>query len=95
MSDGIWHVIVRFGFVEIPNLVTALRRAKELGCPVHLDDAVYFGGRDDVVRGQDRSSLWPWQRMLFAFLYRNAVRAADRFDLPAERFLEVGRQIRL
>jgi KUP system potassium uptake protein len=95
MSDGIWHVIVRFGFVEVPNLVTALRRAKELGCPVHLDDAVYFAGRDDVVRGQDHSSLWPWQRMLFAFMYRNAVRAADRFDLPPERFLEVGRQVRL
>jgi KUP system potassium uptake protein len=95
MTDGIWHVVVRFGFVEVPNLVTALRRAKELGCPVHLDDAVYFAARDDVVRGQNHSRLWPWQRMLFAFMYRNAVRASDRFDLPAERYLEIGRQVRL
>jgi KUP system potassium uptake protein len=95
MADGIWHVVVRFGFVEVPNLVTALMRAKELGCPVRLDDAVYFAARDDVVRGQNQSRLWPWQRMLFAFMYRNAVRASDRFDLPAERYLEVGRQVRL
>jgi KUP system potassium uptake protein len=95
MADGLWHVVVRFGFIEVPNLVTALMRAKELGCPVRLDDAVYFAARDEVVRSQKHPQLWPWQRMLFAFMYRNAVRAADRFDLPAERFLEIGRQIRL
>jgi hypothetical protein len=33
--------------------------------------------------------------MLFAFMYRNAVRTPDRFDLPADAFLEVGRQIAL
>ena len=95
MSDGLWHVVVRFGFIEVPNVVTALMRAKELGCPVRLDDAVYFAASDEVVRSQKHSRLWPWQRMLFAFLYRNAVRASDRFDLPAERFLEIGRQVRL
>jgi KUP system potassium uptake protein len=95
MSDGIWHVLVRFGFIEVPNLVTALMRAKELGCPVCLDDAVYFAARDEVVRSRHHSRLWPLQLLLFAFMYRNAVRASDRFDLPAERFLEIGRQIRL
>jgi KUP system potassium uptake protein len=95
MTDGIWHVVVRFGFIEVPNLVTALMRAKELGCPVRLDDAVYFVARDEVVRRQNHSRLWSWQRMLFAFMYHNAVRAADRFDLPAERYLEIGRQVRL
>jgi KUP system potassium uptake protein len=95
MSDGLWHVVVHFGFIEVPNLVTALMRAKELGCPLRLDDAVYFAASDEVVRTQKHPRLWPWQRMLFAFLYRNAVRASDRFDLPAERFLEIGRQVRL
>jgi KUP system potassium uptake protein len=95
LGDGLWHVVVCFGFIEVPNLVIALARAKELGCPVHMDDAVYFGARDDVVASQDRPRLWAWQRMLFAFMYRNAVRASDRFDLPPERFLEIGRQVRL
>jgi KUP system potassium uptake protein len=95
MADGIWHVVVRFGFIEIPNLVIALTRARELGCPVRLDDAVYFAASDEVVRSQKHPRLWPWQRMLFAFMYRNAVRASDRFDLPAERFLEIGRQVGL
>ncbi|MEA2851039.1 MAG: system potassium uptake protein, partial [Rhodospirillaceae bacterium] len=95
LGDGLWHVVVCFGFIETPNLVIALARAKELGCPVHMDDAVYFAARDDVVASQDHPRLWAWQRMLFAFMYRNAVRASDRFDLPPERFLEIGRQVRL
>jgi hypothetical protein len=33
--------------------------------------------------------------MLFAVMYRNAVRAPDRFALPPDAFLEVGRQIGL
>jgi K+ transporter len=36
-----------------------------------------------------------WRRMVFGAMYRNAVRAPDRFDLPADKFLEVGRQIAL
>jgi KUP system potassium uptake protein len=95
LGDGLWHVVVCFGFIEVPNLVIALARAKELGCPVHLDDAVYFAARDDVVASPSHPRLWAWQRMLFAFMYRNAVRASDRFDLPPERFLEIGRQVRL
>ncbi len=95
VSDGLWHVTVRFGFVERPNVTAALACAKEKGCPLNLDDAVYFASHDDVVRSANPPRLPAWRRMLFAVMYRNAVRTPDRFDLPAETFLEVGRQIAL
>jgi KUP system potassium uptake protein len=60
-----------------------------------LDDAVYFAAHDDVVRRAEPPRLAGWRRMLFAVMYRNAVRMPDRFDLPADQFLEVGRQIAL
>jgi KUP system potassium uptake protein len=34
-----------------------------------------------------------WRLALFAFLYRNAVKAVDRFNLPSENVVEIGRQI--
>jgi KUP system potassium uptake protein len=95
IADGFWHVTVRFGFIEIPNVVEALACAKEKGCTLNLDDAVYFASHDDVVRSVNPPRLAAWRRVLFAAMYRNAVRAPDRFDLPAEKFLEVGRQIAL
>jgi KUP system potassium uptake protein len=93
IADEFWHVTVRFGFIEVPNVVAALACAKEKGCSINLDDAVYFASHDQVVRSKNAPRLVPWRRMLFAAMYRNSVRAPDRFDLPADKFLEVGRQI--
>jgi KUP system potassium uptake protein len=95
VADGLWHVTVRFGFVEVPDLPEALLSARNQGCPLRLDDAVYFAARDAVVRSASRPRLAGWQRLLFAFMYRNAVRAPDRFDLPDEKFLEIGRHVAL
>jgi KUP system potassium uptake protein len=95
IAEGFWHVTIRFGFVEVPNVVAALACAREKGCPANLDDAVYFAARDDVVRDTGRQRLPAWRRILFAAMYRNAVRAPDRFELPADKFLEIGRQIAL
>jgi KUP system potassium uptake protein len=93
MAEDFWHVTLRFGFIEMPNVVSALACAKQKGCPINLDDAVYFASHDDVVRSANPPRLASWRRVLFAFMYRNAVRAPDRFDLPPDKFLEVGRQI--
>jgi KUP system potassium uptake protein len=95
VGDGIWHVTAHFGFTEVPNIVAALVRAKELGCPIDLDDIVYFAARDAVVPRPTRPRMPGWRRILFAFMYRNAVRAPDRFALPVDNFLELGRQIGL
>ena len=95
IARGFWHVTVHFGFVEVPNLPAALACARDRGCPADLNTAIYFGARDEVVRSPTTPRLAGWRRMLFGFLYRNALRTVDRFDLPAERFVEVGRQIAL
>jgi KUP system potassium uptake protein len=95
VAEGFWHVTVCFGFIEKPNVQAALAAARERGCPVDLEDAVYFASHDDVVRGEGRARMAGWRRVLFAVMYRNAVRTPDRFELPADKFLEVGRQIAL
>ncbi len=95
VTDGLWHVTARFGFIEVPNLALALLRVREQGCPANLDDAVYFAARDEVVPGKARPRLPTWRRVLFGFMYRNGVRTPDRFDLPADKFVELGRQVEL
>jgi KUP system potassium uptake protein len=95
MAPGLWHVAVHFGFVEIPNIPAALAHAKDQGCPIDAADVVYFASHDEVVRSPTIPRLPAWQRILFAAMFRNAVRTPDRFDLPPNKFLEVGRQIAL
>jgi K+ transporter len=60
-----------------------------------LDTAVYFGAHDEVVRGEPGGRLLRWRLPLFAFLFRNSVRAVDLFNLPPPNFVEIGRQIEI
>lgn len=86
---------VHYGFVEIPNLPAALRTAKIHGCPIDLAKAVYFGARDRVIRDRKNRHLSRWQLPLFSFMFRNAVRAVDIFNLPPRNFVEISRQLEL
>ena len=93
IADGIWHVAIRFGYVEIPDLCAALLEIPDLDPAIDLGSAVYFGARDQIVRKSKKSLMPRWRLALFAFLYRNAVKAVDRFNLPSENVVEIGRQI--
>ena len=95
VADGFWHVTVRFGFVEIPNIPAAMGHAKAKGCPLEADDIIYFASHDEVVKCKTAPRLAAWQRLIFSFMFRNAVRVPDRFELPADKFLEVGQQVAL
>ncbi len=95
VATDVWEIQVRFGFFEVPNLVAALEDARGRGCSVDLDRVLFFAANDDVVASATDRKLASWRRMVFAFLYRNAVRGPDRFALPRSRFIEIGRQIEL
>jgi KUP system potassium uptake protein len=95
LAERFWHVTVRYGFVEIPNLTVALRDAKEVGCPIDVAHAIFFGERDEVVRRRGRAKLARWRVPLFAFMFRNSVHAADRFNIPTDRFVEMSRRIEI
>jgi KUP system potassium uptake protein len=95
IGEGLWHVVARFGFFEIPDLRMALRTAQGLESGVDIDHAMFVGTRDLVVSKPVAPSLRGWRMALFAFLYRNSVKVVDRFDLPPERVVEIARQIEI
>jgi KUP system potassium uptake protein len=95
LADSYWRVTVHYGFFEVPDPHAALRQVKEFDGRVDLDKVVYFVERDEIVRGKGRRMLSWWRLPLFAFLYRNSVRASDLFNLPAANFIQMGRQIEL
>jgi KUP system potassium uptake protein len=94
VCEGFWRATVHFGFIEVPDLTAALKELKGLPDSIDLDRAVFFGSRD-MVTAAPHSAVNRLRIDLFAFLYRNAVRASDRFKLPPDRTIEVARQIKL
>ena len=93
LCDGIWHATVRFGFIEIPDLRAALRQLQPLDSALDLEHAIFFAARDLVVPKPGAGRLAHWRVAVFAFMYRNAVKVVDRFNLPAARVVEIARQI--
>ena len=95
IAPGIWRVTVRFGFVEIPDICDALGRLKCLDPSVDIANAVYLGTRDFIVRKPGTALLANWRLPVFAFLYRNAAKMVDRFNLPSKNVVEIARQIEI
>jgi len=92
--DGFWHVIVHFGFVEIPDLPSVISQAKREGLPA-WEQPTYYVERYDVVSRANRSFISRWRVALFSFMSRNSVHAVDRFRIPSNSLVEIGRRVEL
>ncbi|HMI37000.1 MAG TPA: KUP/HAK/KT family potassium transporter [Steroidobacteraceae bacterium] len=95
VASGFWHVVLRFGFVEIPGLRSALAHIEGLPAALDLDNAVFVGARDLVVHKPGSRVLRRWRLWLFAFLCRNTVKVVDRFSLPPQNVVEIARQFEI
>jgi KUP system potassium uptake protein len=95
VGEGLWHLVARFGFFEIPDLRKALLNARGLDAAVDFDKALFVGTRDLIVPKGEGSAMRGWRLALFAFLYRNAVKVVDRFNLAPENVIEIARQIEI
>jgi KUP system potassium uptake protein len=95
LGEGLWHVVARFGFLEIPDLRQALSRTQGFDVPINFDEAIFIGARDLVVAKKEKARLRSWRLSLFAFLYRNSVKMVDRFNLEPANVIEIARQIEI
>jgi KUP system potassium uptake protein len=95
VGEGLWHLVARFGFFEIPDLRRALIATKGLGADVDFDKAMFVGTRDLVVGRKVNPRFGGWRLSLFAFLYRNSAKIVDRFNLNADNVIEIARQIEI
>ncbi|WP_300164363.1 KUP/HAK/KT family potassium transporter [Bradyrhizobium sp.] len=94
LEYGLWHMTVHFGFVEIPDIPAALAVARKDGVPV-LDAASYYIERYDPVSRKHQNPLSRWRVALFSFMSRNSAHAIDRFKIPPNLLIEIGRRIQL
>lgn len=96
LREDIFRVIVRYGFMEDPDVPKALANARraDLGFDYEPMRFSYFLTRETVVPGSD-SGMAPWRGHLFSFLSRSATRTADFFQLPVNRVVELGGHVEI
>lgn len=87
LSSNIYRIIVRYGFMEMPNLPLALSALHEINFdPIQ---ASYFTSHDLVFRSKvPKMSLW--RMWVFLYLLNNATPISEFFRIPPERVMEFG-----
>ncbi|MGE0223441.1 MAG: potassium transporter Kup [Acetobacteraceae bacterium] len=88
LAPGIHRVVLRYGFMESPNVP---RELEELDGAIGFNpmQASYFLGREVLVPGMEPKLSW-WRRALFLVMARNSVPATEFFRIPSDRVVELG-----
>jgi KUP system potassium uptake protein len=86
------RIMLRFGYMETPNIPRALAIARKLGWHFDIMSTSFFLSRRALKPAQ-HSGMPRWQDRLFIWLARSANDATDYFQIPTDRVVEVGTQV--
>jgi KUP system potassium uptake protein len=93
MGKTFFRVLIRFGFMEEPDVPTALVRCKEQGLEFDPTQVSYFLSRETILPSNEMRGMAIWRERMFEFLFRNASSAANFFKLPTTRVVELGSRV--
>jgi KUP system potassium uptake protein len=92
IGDTFTRVVLRFGFMETPNVPKALAIARKHGWQYDIMSTSFFLSRR-ALKPAAHSGMPRWQDRLFISLTRMANDATDYFQIPTGRVVEVGTQV--
>jgi KUP system potassium uptake protein len=103
----IYTMLVRYGFMDEPNVMRALAQCRLEHFHINLMETSFFIGREKLrLRSRRRLALgrwWgpelfvflAWRDRLFIFLSNLALDATEFFRIPPNRVVELGGQIEI
>lgn len=90
LGEGLYRVILRFGFSESPDVPAALKDVKAGMLDLGRHNISYFLGRESLAVRSGGKGMALWRKNIFSFLSRNASEASKYFNIPADRLTEFG-----
>jgi len=94
LPKNFYRLIVRYGFMEEPNVPEALRKAQQKGLHCDPKHSSYFLSRETVIPSS-KPGMAMWREHVFAWMSRNATSAMDFFNIPPNRVVELGTQVEI
>ena len=97
IAEGVTRVILRYGFMESPNIPNRLKEAVERGhvSGIDLDAMTYYIGRETVLPSHLIEGMAVWRETLFSLMQRNAERTAAYFCVPPAQVFEIGFEVEI
>lgn len=94
LGQGFHRLILKFGFMEEPDVPAALAEISNCGPPIKMMDTSFFLARQTLLPSS-RPGMAIWREKLFAWMLRNAESAMEFFRLPTNRVVELGSQVEI
>jgi KUP system potassium uptake protein len=94
MGQGFHRMILKYGFMEEPNIPGALASVTSCGPAFKMLDTSFFLARQTLL-ASSRPGMWLWREKLFAWMLQNSESAMEFFRLPTNRVVELGSQVEI
>lgn len=94
VEPGVFQILLRFGFMEEPDVIAALSEIHERGFDFDPEHATFFLGHESIVAGK-APGMNPLAEQLFVLLNRGADSAGRFFNLPRDQIFEVGSHVEI
>jgi KUP system potassium uptake protein len=93
-NDLFYRVVIKFGFMETPNIPKALGLARKLGWKFDIMSTSFFLSRRSL-KPSVKGGMPLWMDKVFIALAKNATDATEYFHIPTGRVVEIGTQVML
>jgi len=94
LGEGVWRAVVRYGYMESPDVARMMERIKCQGVPLNLAGTTFYFNREMIITGGD-ARMFEWQKRLYAFLSRNASPIKDYYRILPTQIIEIGLPVQL
>lgn len=94
LGNECYQLDVFYGFKNEPDIPQALELAAAKGLKFEIMETSFFVTRQTIV-SRPHHEMSPWREWLFVMMSRTARDAADYYNIPSNRVIEVGSQIEI
>jgi KUP system potassium uptake protein len=94
LGHDCYQLNVYYGFKDEPDIPKAMALAAEQDLPFEMMETSFFIARQNVISTPGRG-MAPWREHLFVVMSRNARAAADYYQIPSNRVIELGTQVEI
>lgn len=94
LGHNCFQLNVQYGFKDEPDIPAAMNRCVRHGLPFEMMETSFFIARQTVISAPG-GGMAPWREHMFVTMSRNARGAADYYQIPSNRVIELGTQVEI
>ena len=94
LGNRCYQISIQYGFKDEPHIPQALESCKKYGMEFNMLETSFFIARQTVISSPG-AGMAQWRERIFIGMSRNARGAADYYQIPPNRVIELGTQVEI